>query len=93
MQNIITEQKLKKYFNLTQKAIKIIKKNIIKGKEEQAKEIIDMSSNYISDAKHFYEKGDFINSFAALNYSHGWIDSGVRLKIFNVTDNKLFTIC
>ena len=92
MENKITKQKLEKYSALTAKALKEIKENIIKGKEKQAKEIIEMASNYLSDAKHFESKGDFINAFAALNYAHGWIDSGVRLGIFNVNDNKLFTI-
>lgn len=88
----ITKQKLKKYFQVTEKALEIVKKKIIKGKEKHAKEIIHMAENYISDAKYFQEKNDFVNSFAALNYAHGWIDSGVRLDIFNVKDNKLFTI-
>jgi len=51
-----------------------------------------MVENYIKDAHYFYNKKDFVNSFAALNYAHGWIDSGVRLEIFDVKDNKLFTI-
>ena len=93
MDNIITLQKIEKYFNLTNKALIEIKKNIIKGKENQAKEIIDMATNYLSDAKHFLNKEDYVNFFAALNYSHGWIDSGVRLKIFDVHDDKLFTVC
>ena len=88
----IKKEKLEKYFNLTTTALEIIKKNIIKGKEKYAKEIIDMVSNYLSDAKHFEEKGDWINSFAALNYAHGWIDSGVRLDVFDVNDDKLFTV-
>ena len=92
MKNKITKQKLKKYFDLTSTALKQIKKKIIKGKENSAKEIIEMVENYLSDAKHFEKKQDFVNSFAALNYAHGWIDSGVRLGIFNVDDNKLFTI-
>jgi uncharacterized protein len=92
MKNEITKQKLEKYSNLTNKALKIAKKSIIKGKEKYAKEIIEMVSNYISDAKYFEKKQDFVNAFAALNYAHGWIDSGVRLDIFNVKDNKLFTI-
>ena len=92
MQDKITQQKLEKYFNLTQTALKIVKENIIKGKENYAKEIIDMVENYLSDAKHFEKKEDFVNAFAALNYAHGWLDSGVRLDIFDVTDNKLFTI-
>jgi len=92
MENKITKQKLEKYFNLTNKALAQAKKNIVKGKEIGAEEIIEMVSNYLSDAKHFQDKGDFVNSFAAINYAHGWLDSGVRLKVFNVKDNKLFTI-
>lgn len=92
MKNRITKEKLEKYFSVTEKAFKIVKGSIIKGKEKQAKEILEMVSNYISDAKHFEKKKDFVNSFAALNYAHGWIDSGVRLDIFDVADNKLFTI-
>ncbi len=92
MKDKITTQKIKKYFTLTSTALKQIKKNIVKGKESQAKEIIDMVSNYLSDAKYFEQKKDFVDAFAALNYAHGWIDSGVRLGIFDVKDDKLFTI-
>lgn len=92
MKDKITKQKLEKYFNITSTALNKVKKAIIKGKEKQAKEIIDMASNYLSDAKHFESKEDFVNAFGALNYAHGWIDSGVRLDVFNVKDNKLFTI-
>jgi uncharacterized protein len=93
MQNEITKEKLDKYFDLTSRALTEVKENIIKGKEAEAKEIIEMVSNYLSDARHFEEKGDLINSFAALNYSHGWLDCGVRTKVFDVCDDKLFTIC
>lgn len=92
MKDKISKQKLLKYFNLTSTALKKVKKNIIKGKEKYAKEIIDMVTNYLSDAKYFEEKKDYVNSFAALNYAHGWLDAGVRLDIFNVKDDKLFTI-
>lgn len=92
MEDKITKEKLEKYFNVSETALKEVKKNIIKGKEKQAKEIIQMAENYISDAHHFEKNKDFVNAFAALNYAHGWIDSGVRLGIFNVTDDKLFTV-
>ncbi len=88
----ITKEKIEKYFKLTSTALEKAKKVIIPGKENYAKEIIDMVSNYLSDAKHFEEKGDFVNAFAALNYAHGWLDSGVRLDIFETKDDKLFTI-
>ncbi len=92
MKNRINKKKIVKYFNLTERALEEVKKNIFSGKEIDAKEIIEMATNYISDAHHFFSKGDWVNCFAALNYSHGWIDSGVRLKVFNVHDDKLFTI-
>lgn len=92
MENTITKEKLEKYFKLTSTALEVVKKNIIKGKENYSKEIIDMVENYLSDAKHFEEKGDLVNAFAALNYAHGWLDSGVRLDIFDVNDDKLFTV-
>lgn len=92
MKDTITEEKIEKYFNLTSKALVEVKKKIVKGKNKEAREIIDMVSNYLSDAKFFREKKDFVNAFAAINYAHGWLDSGVRLGIFDVKDDKLFTV-
>jgi len=92
MENTITQEKIKKYFMLTETALAEVKKNIISGKEKEAREIIDMVSNYVSDAHHFEEKEDLVNAFAALNYAHGWLDSGVRLCVFDVHDDKLFTV-
>ena len=92
MENKITKEKIKKYFNLTSKALEIAKKSVIKRKEKQAREIIEMVSNYLSDAKYFGQKKDFVNSFAAINYAHGWLDAGVRLDIFKTKDDRLFTI-
>lgn len=92
MNNMITKEKLEKYFKLTTTALEKAIKLVIKGKELHAREIIEMTSNYLSDAKHFQSKGDFVNAFASINYAHGWLDSGVRLEIFDVDDNKLFTI-
>ncbi len=92
MNDKITLEKIQKYKTLTRKALEKAKKAVIKGKENHAKEIIEMVSNYLSDAEHFEKKGDFVNAFAALNYSHGWLDSGVRLDIFDVDDDKLFTV-
>ena len=92
MENTITKEKLEKYFDLTSRALEQVKNNIIPGKEDHAKEIIVMVQNYLSDAKHFEEKEDYVNAFAALNYAHGWLDSGVRLEVFNVNDDSLFTV-
>ena len=92
MNDKITPEKIEKYKELTGKALKIAKKKIAKGKEKEAKEIIEMVSNYLSDSEYFEKRGDFVDAFAAINYSHGWLDCGVRLGIFNVKNRKLFTI-
>jgi len=92
MKNRITKEKLEKYFSLTSNALEIAKKSVTKNKKKEAHEIISMVSNYLSDAEYFKKNRDFVSSFAALNYAHGWLDSGARLGIFNVKDDRLFTI-
>ena len=93
MENEISLEKLDRYFGLTERGLAEVKENIIEGREVDAKEIVDMVSNYVLDAHHFKEKGDIVNAFAALNYAHGWLDCGVRLRVFDVDDDTLFTIC
>lgn len=92
MENQITKEKLEKYLNLTEKALKIAGKNIAKAREKEAREIINMAGCYFQDACHFKKKEDYVNSFACINYAHGWLDAGARLGIFKVKDKKLFTI-
>ena len=75
----ITKEKIEKYFNLTTKALQIAKKNI--KEKKQAKEIILMVECYLSDSQHFKKNKDYVNAYGALNYAHGWLDSGARLKI------------
>ncbi|MBW2984398.1 DUF357 domain-containing protein [Candidatus Woesearchaeota archaeon] len=93
MENTITKEKLEKYFKVTEEALSAAetsgnKTELVKERED----MLDMIKRYISDAKHFYEKNDFVNAFAALNYAHGWLDAGARLRIFDVHDSKLFTV-
>ena len=92
MDKCINKEKLEKYFKITNTALEKVKDNIIPGQEVKAREIIEMVSNYLFDAKHFEEGGDFVNAFAALNYAHGWLDAGVRLDVFDVHDDTLFTV-
>ncbi len=92
MKNKITNKKLEKYFLLTQTALEKAKTKINSQKKQDAKEIIEMTENYLSDARYFEKNKDFVNAFAAINYAHGWLDTGARLGIFKVKDNKLFVI-
>jgi len=88
----ITISKIEKYYRLTNDALEIAKNSIAKGKEKQAKEIFLMVESYLSDSQYFKDNKDYVNAFGCLNYAHGWIDAGARLKIYIVKDNRLFTI-
>ncbi|MFH1710954.1 MAG: DUF357 domain-containing protein [Nanoarchaeota archaeon] len=92
MEDKITKEKLHKYRTLTSNALKLAKNSIVKTKLKYANEIISMVSNYLADSEYFEQKGQIVDAFAAINYAHGWLDSGVRLEIFNVKDDRLFTI-
>lgn len=92
MEDKITKEKIEKYRNLSSKAYLIAKENINKDRKKEGEEILRMVNCYISDARYFEQKGDYVNAFAALNYAHGWLDTGARLGIFKVKDDKLFTI-
>jgi len=92
---ILTPEKLERYFAVTTAAKeKVEQLNSEKiATDLQAQDMFDMICNYISDAHHFYDNGDWVNAFAALNYAHGWLDAGARLKIFDVQgDSVLFTV-
>lgn len=88
----VTKAKLEKYFDLTSRALKICKTSVINGREKDAKEIFEMVENYLSDARHFEENGDYVIAYGALNYAHGWLDAGVRLGVFDVDDDRLFAV-
>ena len=89
----ISEEKLNKYISIAEKAIALAEKSNNKAKLIREREdCLDMIRRYFSDALHFKDKGDLVNAFAALNYAHGWLDACARVGIFDVHDNKLFTV-
>jgi len=91
-QDKLTTEKIMRARAITEKALSIAKNSISKGKEKEAKEILSMVEAYLSDSRHFEQKEDLINSFGSIYYAHGWLDTGARLKIFDVSDSSLFTI-
>jgi len=91
--NIITKEKLEHYFDLTGKALKMAKQSGNRTSlAEERDDFLDMIQRYYDDARHFDEKGDIVNAFAALSYAHGWLDAGARIGIFDVHDSRLFTV-
>ena len=93
MKDKITDDKLKKYFSITKEALERIKeKGFDEERLDKAADFFDMANRYYTDANFFYEKKDYINAFAAINYAHGWLDAGARIGLFKVKDSKLFTV-
>jgi len=89
----ITEEKIKKYFKITKEALEMVKeKGFDLSRKKEADDFYDMASRYYSDALHFYKGKDYVNAFAAVNYAHGWLDAGARIKLFKVNDSRLFTV-
>ncbi|MEK6863443.1 MAG: DUF357 domain-containing protein [Nanoarchaeota archaeon] len=93
MNNIVTEEKLKKYFAVTKEALEKAKNAVDSSRREQAEDFLDMASRYYQDANYFFfEKKDAVLAFAAINYAHGWLDAGARAGFFKVKDSQLFTV-
>ncbi|MFC1728159.1 DUF357 domain-containing protein [Nanoarchaeota archaeon] len=86
----ITDEKLEKYFNITKEALD--KAKAAEKTDKRADDVLDMAERYYNDAKHFKEQGNIVNAFAALNYAHGWLDSGARAGFYKVNDSRLFTV-
>ena len=92
--NEITDEKLKKYFDLTGRALKKIKIKVPEdvNLKKVAEDFLDLAERYYKDARYFEEKGDIVNAFAAVTYAHAFLDAGARLGVFDVKDNKLFMV-
>jgi hypothetical protein len=88
----ITEEKLLKYFKITEEALKrleiaVHEKSLLM---KVADDFLTMARSYFEDARYYYSKGDYVTAFAALNYANGFIDAGVRLGVFKGEDDRLF---
>ena len=95
MNNVVTDEKIDRYLDITRRAIDKIR---IATPEHSfnkrlADSFMEMINAYYNDAKHFRETGDLVTAFAAVNYAHGWIDCGARIGLFDVGgDDQLFTL-
>jgi uncharacterized protein len=89
----ITDEKIKKYFSITNEAIEKVKQaGMDEQRRKDALDFLDMAQRYYSDARHFYKNNNLVNAFAAVNYAHGWLDAGARIGLFKVSDSRLFTV-
>lgn len=92
MKKTIAKKHLEKYFSITKEALDKAKVALDQERLKEAEDFLNMAACYFQDARHFEQKGDLVTAFAALNYAHGWLDAGARIKLFKVNDNRLFTV-
>ena len=91
----LDENLVKYYIGLTTKAFEKATPLVEKGSEDEKKlnSMLKMASDYLEDAQYFLEKGDLLRAYGAINYSHAWIDAGVRIKLLDGHgDDELFTL-
>ncbi|UCG70601.1 MAG: DUF357 domain-containing protein [Thermoplasmata archaeon] len=91
----ISKEKIMDYLDKTERGLAKVK--ILAPDRSHAKKIaedfLNMAISYFSDAKHFFEREEYVDAFACVNYAHGWLDAGVRFGLFDVgSDDKLFTL-
>jgi hypothetical protein len=95
MQDRIAEERIDKYLDTTKRAFEKLKiaAPARSFNRKLAENFLEMARSYYSDADHFRQKGDYVNAFACVNYSHGWLDAGARIGLFDVSeDDRLFTL-
>ena len=82
---------LEKYLKLTEEALARVRpappaRSFLVGASE---DFLSMARAYLSDARHFKEKGDPDRALAAASYAHGWLDAGVRLGLLDGGDDDV----
>ncbi len=88
------KERVEKYIEIEKNAFDKLKIGVPPGSylEGSARDFLFMAKSYYNDAIFFKKKGDLVNALAALNYSYGWIDAGVRIGLLDGgDDHRLFT--
>ena len=88
------KEKAERYIGITRKALELVEIIPPQGSElrKTAELLLDMARRYLSDAEHFYRKGDFPTALASASYAHAWIDVGVVLGVLKGEDPKIFMV-
>ena len=91
----VSRAHIDRYLALTQRALDTLKIAPPERSHHRklALDFLEMAKAYAGDARHFRDRGDFVNALSCVNYAHGWLDAGARLGLFDVgLDDQLFTL-
>jgi len=88
------EEKTKRYMVMLEEALKDVNTTVGEGSylKKIADDYLDMARSYYNDGVHFVESEDRVNALVCFSYGHAWLDAGVRLGVFTVTNPELFAI-
>jgi hypothetical protein len=90
----VLEEKVKRYEDLLRRALSAFE--VTPAENSHLRKVSDdfsiMAGSYYDDGLLFMKEGDMVNALACFSYGHAWLDAGVKLGVFNVTDETLFTI-
>lgn len=92
MDDRITRERLDKYLSLTHKGLLSVELLPPVGSHPAAaaSDFFSMAQSYYRDAVFYFQKEDYVTSFAAVNYAHGYLDAGIRLGVFKGSGEGLF---
>lgn len=62
--------------------------------DEKAKSLVEVLESYRKDCKSFLEKGQFLQSLEAAFICWAYVDAGLHLKVFKISDKfkDIFTV-
>ena len=93
-QPAVLDEKVNRYGNLLNRALLAfeVAPQDMTHMRKVADDFSTMAQAYYHDGKFFLEQGDKVNALACFSYGHAWLDAGVKLGVFKVSDENLFTI-
>ena len=93
-QHAVLTEKVKRYEDLLNKALKAFEVTPQENShlKKVAEDFSNMAGSYYDDGLHFINNGDMVNALVCFSYGHAWLDAGVKLGVFKVNDENLFTI-
>ncbi|MFC2175194.1 DUF357 domain-containing protein [archaeon] len=66
-----------------------MKKLEVVNQNQVSETYLQFARDYIGDAKHYAEKGDYATALEAIAYAHGFVDAGVLAGYFEIKDYHL----
>jgi hypothetical protein len=91
----ITDERMAKYLDITTRARKKVKISppVRSFDRKLALDFLEKSETYFKTAVDYRRDNDYLRAFAAVNYSHAWLDGAARIGLFDVEgDDVLFTL-